>query len=184
MNRRLKTTYFLSLAAAGALTLGACSTTASDQPVDIVTVTPTEGPTITDYWPETTPEPTPTSAPPASLGDVHTYDNGLQVSVVYVGQGFSEYSQQAYSNYDVIVWNGTSETYDPSAVSLTVNYGAAGTPASQVFDLSVNPNPYFQGVILPGGMQTVRQSYTVPEGEPVVVTVTPDWDTETVVFTG
>lgn len=183
MNRRTSTAYFLSLAAAGALTMGACS-----QVADTTEPTAPPEPTITEYFPTDpgiteTPSPTPTTADTVSLGGTATFDTGVAVTITPAGEG-ADYAGRAYTNYTVSVTNGTATNFDPTGVDLTVNYGAAGTPATQVFDLSVNPTPYFQGVILPGGSQTITQSYDVPTGEPVVISVRPDYMSEPAIFTG
>lgn len=190
MNRR-RVTYFSSLAAAGAIALAACGTpadTPQSQPVETVTVTPTPEPTVTDWAPPTDyqlPDTDPgLMAEATPLGSPATTDKGLQMTVTEGGTGVTEYTGIAYTDYTFELVNNTGQNFDPVSVTMNINYGAAGTPASQQFDLMRNPTPYFRGVILPGGTQTITASYDVPAGEPVVISVVPSWDDSPMVFVG
>lgn len=180
MTRR-KSLYFASLAAAGALAVGACAApTGSPEP------DPSET-TVIDPAPPTFPEPPapPTSSSePTPLGGTHTYDNGLAVSVSLAGDGFDTYTGEPYQKLTFSITNGTAENFEPALVSMTVHYGAAGVAADSHINLEAMPTPYFTGVILPGGTQTITSGYEAPAGEPLVVTVTPSWDHGPAVFTG
>lgn len=173
-----KPAYFTALAASAVLTasaVAACSTpTESTSPPSPVETT------ISEPAPPTT---TPTSAT-TPLGQTATTEKGLAVTITPAGSGVNDYTQIPYTDYTVSITNNTGENFDPVLVSTSVNYGAAGTPATQQFDLQRVPQPYFKGVILPGGTQTVTQSYDVPVGEPVVISVTTSWEDSPVTFTG
>lgn len=183
MNKNVRTTsYFAALAASAALAVAACTPT-PPQSDGTPTLPPPPAPTeevITD------PAPDPTALEPQSapLGVTATTSKGLDITVTPAGTGVQQYTGTAYQNYTVAVTNGTDTQFDPALVSMVVNYGPEGIPASQVFDYQNNATPYFQGIILPGGTQTVTQSYSVPEGQPVVITVTPSWDDSPVTFIG
>lgn len=190
MNRR-SVTYFSSLAAAGALTLAACGTpaeTVQPEPAPTVTITttPTPEPTVTDYqeyfeYPDTDPGLT---ADPTPLGTPATTDKGLQLTITVAGTGVDEYTGETYTDYTFELVNNTGQNFDPVSVTTNVNWGAAGNPASQQFDLMRNPTPYFRGIILPGGAQTITAAYDVPPGEPVVISVVPSWEDSPMVFIG
>lgn len=189
MNRR-RALYFTSLAAAGALALGACGNAASDPaPTETVTVGPTA----------TAPSPAPTYTPPTDyqspppagpavlkLGETYTGPNGIQITVEDAGAAVQSSDGTPYSMYKTTLTNTGTTPWDPSGVWATVNYGAAGTSATPVYDYA-NPDlgdNYFDGILLPDGTQTQLAGYTVPPGEPVVITVSAGWDlSKAVVFT-
>lgn len=177
MNLR-KTSYFSALLVAGALAVTSCSAVSESEPSPNVQLpTPSET-MIVD------PVPTETQLSPTPLGQMATTEKGLAVTVTPAGTGYDDYLMKAYTDYTVTLTNNTAEPYNPSAFMMNVNYGVTGLPASQVFDLGRNPTPYFQGVILPGGTQTITQSYEVPEGESTVISVTTAWEDGPLVFTG
>ena len=175
-----KPAYFTALAASAALTLAAAAACSAPQETDPTSLPSVPSPTETVV---TTPP-----APPADqsipLGQTATTEKGLDVTVTPAGTGVDSYTSKPYTDYTISVTNNTGANFDPVLISTSVNYGAAGTPATAMFDLIRIPQPYFKGVILPGGTQTVTQTYDVPAGEPVVISVTPSWDDSPVTFTG
>jgi hypothetical protein len=88
--------------------------------------------------------------------------------------------------FDVTLTNGTSGLYDPTLLTISTVYGAAGAQASQVFDSAQNLGTPFSGKVLPGKAQTVRMAFAIPpEGlSDVTMTVTPDFSHNDAIFTG
>lgn len=178
MNLR-KTSYFSALLVAGALAVTSCGAAADSDPSPSLPPIPSPSETmIVD------PVPTETQLNPTPLGQTATTESGLAVTVTPAGTGFDDYQMKPYTDYTITLTNNTAANYDPAMFMMNVNYGAAGLPASQVFDLGRVPTPYFKGVILPGGTQTITQSYDVPDGETTVISVTTTWEDGPLVFTG
>lgn len=129
----------------------------------------------------------------AAFGEEWTYDDGLTVKVSYLGgENASEYASGAEASggqlrlFEVSITNNSEEIFDPAMFNASINYGAEGTAGKRVFDSAIGLDGQFQGKILPGGTQTVKMGYAVPNDAPLdlLMTTSPSWDHEEKLFFG
>lgn len=129
----------------------------------------------------------------AAFGEEWTYEDGLTVKVSYLGGATaSQYASGAEATggqlrlFEVSITNNSEEIFDPAMFNASVNYGAEGTAGKRVFDTGSGLEGQFQGKILPGGTQTVKMGYAVPNDAPLdlLVTTSPSWDHEEKLFHG
>ncbi|MBO0907075.1 hypothetical protein [Arthrobacter sunyaminii] len=129
----------------------------------------------------------------AAFGEEWTYEDGLTVKVSYLGGATaSQYASGAEATggqlrlFEVSITNNSGEIFDPAMFNASVNYGAEGTAGKRVFDTGSGLEGQFQGKILPGGTQTVKMGYAVPNDAPLdlLVTTSPSWDHEEKLFHG
>ncbi|MBO0895421.1 hypothetical protein [Arthrobacter sunyaminii] len=129
----------------------------------------------------------------AAFGEEWTYEDGLTVKVSYLGGATaSQYASGAEATggqlrlFEVSITNNSEEIFDPAMFNASVNYGAEGTAGKRVFDTGSGLEGQFQGKILPGGTQTVKMGYAVPNDAPLdlLMTTSPSWDHEEKLFHG
>lgn len=129
----------------------------------------------------------------AAFGEEWTYEDGLTVKVSYLGgETASEYASGAEATegqlrlFEVSITNNSEEIFDPAMFNASINYGAEGTAGKRVFDSAIGLDGQFQGKILPGGTQTVKMGYAVPNDAPLdlLMTTSPSWDHDEKLFFG
>lgn len=129
----------------------------------------------------------------AAFGEEWTYEDGLTVKVSYLGsETASQYASGAEATggqmrlFEVSITNNSEEIFDPAMFNASLNYGAEGTAGKRVFDTGTGLEGQFQGKILPGGTQTVKMGYAVPNDAPLdlLMTTSPSWDHAEKLFFG
>jgi hypothetical protein len=118
-------------------------------------------------------------------GDGFVYDDGLKV-VISAGEAYQPSEWAAYDEapgylrFVVTLQNDTAGVWDPSMFTTTLSSG--GMEMSEVFDSEkLGESPYTP--LLPGQSVSFSIAYGVLDEKDTVLSVSPDWDHESVLFT-
>lgn len=130
-------------------------------------------------------EPTATTGT-SKFGQVWKYDDGLTITVskpaAAVGTDTSTAPGQPISVYTVTIVNGAATALKPTAFA-TVNHGAEGLPAEQVFDSAAGIGATFNNTILPGKRATVKMGFAHPTtAKDVIFSIAPDFGHSDAIF--
>lgn len=114
----------------------------------------------------------------SKFGQVWKYDDGLTITVskpaASVGTETSTAAGKPISVFTVTIVNGTKEAVKPLAFP-TVNHGAEGLSAEQVFDSAAGLGGGFDNTILPGKRATVKMGFDMPtNAKDVIFSIAPD----------
>lgn len=190
---------FAALSVAVALSMSACGMTSngtvsdqktgSNHPTTVTkTVSPTEEPTVAADTVEPEPTSSLTGTDPGILkmGKSFTYSDGLQVTLSAPSPMTS--SEWAYPesaaglSFDVTIFNGTANRYDPSMDMLSAQIG--NTEAEEIFDTENGYDGTPTTSVLPGREASYKVAFEGTDTKNVVVEYSPgDWDRGGLVFT-
>ncbi|WP_030678444.1 hypothetical protein [Streptomyces sp. NRRL B-1347] len=138
---------------------------------------------------EDEPEPEDDEPQVFGLNDTVTYSNDVAVSLSTFSRGTSSSTaapeSTPYLKFDVQVENGGTSTVDTTAFSVNCAYGEDGKEGELVIDSErgLNGGPLTR--LLAGRSLTVTWACAVPKAERTVqIEVSPDFETETAIFTG
>lgn len=157
--------------------------------------TTTDQPTTTDDDPATTGASPTTDAPSTTagsgenpqFGDTYEWDGGITVSIsepsdftpsdtAAGGEGASD-----HVTFEVTVVNGSSENYEPSSLSISVQSGSG--EGDQVFDTAQGIDGSPNTAILPDRDVVFDVAFGVTDPDDLVVEVAPGFDYEPAFFT-
>lgn len=141
----------------------------------------------------TTTKPTaPKKAAPAEpkIGDKYTYDDGLVVEIIAASKGkIDQYAAGGRPGgpllkMSVRMTNKTPKKLEAALTQVTVAYGADGETADTVVQTGIQGS--FSGTISKGRAKTAKYGFAVPKKgfSDLSVEVTPDFDHDSVTFTG
>ncbi|MCX4703883.1 hypothetical protein [Streptomyces sp. NBC_01373] len=138
---------------------------------------------------EEEPSPTPEDTGPEVFGlsDAVVYDSGVEVSLSKFERATSsDYASPGntpYVRFTVKLKNGSSATVDTTLLSVSCSYGVEGQGSESIFDDGLDGSPTTK--LLTGRSLSVAWGCELPKGEEVLqVEVTPDFESETAIFTG
>ena len=122
----------------------------------------------------------------SKLGQVWKYDDGVTVTVSKPVAGTATETSTApgkpISIYTVTIVNGGKEALKPTAFA-TVNFGAEGESAQQVFDSAAGLLGGFDNTILPGKRATVKMAYAHPaNAKDIIFSIAPDFAHSDAIF--
>lgn len=122
----------------------------------------------------------------SKFGQVWKYEDGLTITVskpvAAVGTDTSTAAGQPLSVYTVTIVNGSETPLKPAAYA-TVNYGAEGVSADQVFDSAAGIGATFDNTILPGKRATVKMGFAHPTtAKDVIFSIAPDFGHSDAIF--
>jgi hypothetical protein len=178
----MKNLSVITLSAALLLGLSACSggapTGEASQPASAPAAAPAPAPKAE--------EPSATTGT-SKFGQVWKYDDGLTITVSKPVAGTATETATApgkpLSIYTVTIVNGSKEALKPLAYP-TVNYGAEGVSAEQVYDTAQGLGDTFDNTILPGKRATVKYAFDMPTtAKDVIFSITPDLSHSDAIFT-
>ncbi len=178
----MKTITTITLSAALLLGLSACS--AGGGPTGEAS-TPASAPAAKAPAPAKAEEPSATTGT-SKFGQVWKYDDGLTITVskpaAAVATDTSTAAGQPMSVYTVTIVNGSKEALKPTAFA-TVNHGAEGLPAEQVYDSAAGIGASFSNTILPGKRATVKMAFAHPAtAKDVIFSIAPDFAHSDAIF--
>ncbi|MFC9493477.1 hypothetical protein [Streptomyces sp. NPDC056982] len=135
------------------------------------------------------PEPEDTGPEVFGLNDIVTYNNKVEVSLSKFSRRMSSSTaapeNTPYLKFEVRVKNGGTSTIDTTSFSVSCAYGEDGKEGELVIDSErgVNGGPTTR--LLAGRSLTVTWGCVLPKSERTVqIEVSPDFETETAIFTG
>jgi hypothetical protein len=136
---------------------------------------------------EPTPTPSDTGPEVFGLSDGVAYDSGVELSLAkFTRATSSDYAapeNTPYVRFTVKIKNGSSATVDTTSLSVNCSYGEDGQSSESIFDDGLNGAPSTK--LLAGRSLSVAWGCELPKGEEVLqVEVTPDYESETAIFTG
>ncbi|GGS23121.1 hypothetical protein GCM10010252_72780 [Streptomyces aureoverticillatus] len=128
-----------------------------------------------------------TAGDAVALTDTVTYENDVEVALSKFTRGTSgEYASPKntpYVKFAVKITNGSGKTVDTTALTVNCSYGKAGQGSESIFDDGLNGSPSTK--LLNGRSISVPWACELPRGEKLLqIEVSPDFETETAIFTG
>ncbi|WP_406175274.1 hypothetical protein [Streptomyces sp. NBC_00996] len=137
------------------------------------------------------PEPTPSDTGPQVFGltDTVSYETGVEVSLSKFTRGMSsEYAtpeNTPYVRFTVKVKNGSTDTVDVTGLTVNCSYGQDGSSSDSIFDTDKGLEGGPETRLLAGRSISVPWGCEFPKGESSLqVEVSPDYESETAIFTG
>ncbi|MFD7204372.1 hypothetical protein [Streptomyces sp. NPDC059893] len=142
-----------------------------------------------DEEPAEEPEPEDTGPEVFGLNDTVTYNNKVEVSLSTFSRRMSSSTaapeNTPYLKFEVRVKNGGTSTIDTTAFSVSCAYGEDGKEGELVIDTERGLNGGPTTRLLAGRSLTVTWGCVLPKSEKTVqIEVSPDFETETAIFTG